>query len=210
MRRVLFATIVLVMLLGSFSSAFAAEPVRVEQATPAVLGEVWWFYFPFPIPPSSPLPGVRVDAYLYRPSTMGGWPWPGPDWGTWWWTGPDSEQRRQSWPAWQYTDIWGYYYAEFLFPRDEAWFPCGFPLKWQCNFVVDQFGTMEWHSPYMNVYECRATANPFVDECLIWPWAVDPQDTVSPMEVYLIDEFGGGYIIPFEVLGMFWKWEDLE
>lgn len=203
MKRVLFATVALVVLLGTFSTAFAAEPQRIEQTTSALLGEVWWFYFDFEVP------GLRVDAYLYRPSTLAGWPFPGgPDWGTWWWTGPDSEMRRQSWPSWQYTDDWGFYYAEFMFPRDEVWFPCSFPLKWKCNYVVDPLGTIEWHSPAEMAYECR-WVDPMVLECLQWPWPVDPMDTVSPLEVYLIDEFGWGYIIPFEVLGMFWKFSDI-
>ena len=203
MKRVLFVTVVLVMLLSSFSTAFAAEPQRVDQATPAMLGDVWWFYFDFG------LPYIGVDAYLYRPSTLGGWPWAGPDVGTWWWTGPDSEQRRQSWPAYQMTDGWGWYYAEFMFPRDEVWYPCGFPLQWKCNYEIDPFGGMEWHSPAAMLYECRFL-NPFVLECLDWPWLVNPMDTVSPMEVYLIDQFGGAYIIPFEILGMYWKYSDIE
>jgi hypothetical protein len=215
MKRVLFVTIALLMLLGSFSTAFAGELQRVNQeATPALLGEVWWFYFDFG------LAGLRVDAYLYRPATEiwdpvnlewdAYWPFAGgPLYGTWWWMGPESEQRRQSWPAYQYTDVWGFYYAEFMFPRENTWYPCGFPLQWQCNYVVDPFGTIEWHSPAAMAYECR-WVSPTIIECLNWPWVVDPMDTVAPMEVYLIDEFGSGYIIPFEVLGMFWKFSDFE
>jgi len=207
MRRVLFATIVLVMLLGSFSSAFAAEPQRIEQVTPALLGEVWWFYFDFTIP------YIRVDAYMYRPSTLAGWPFAGgPDYGTWWWTGPDSEMRRQSWPSYQYTDDYGYYYAEFMFPRDEVWFPCSYPLKWKCNYMVDPGTpttppTYEYHSPYAMAYECVLEG--MVLYCLDWPWTPAPYDTVSPVEVYLIDEFGFGYIIPFEILGYYWKFSDI-
>lgn len=218
MRRVLYVTLLLAILLGSFGTAVAQEPQRVEQVTPALLGEVWWFYFDFGIP------GIRVDAYMYRPATCDNWnailgecvpgweSWPfvgGPAYGTWWWAGPDSDMRRQSWPSYQYTDIWGFYYAEFMFPRDEVWFPCDFPLQWKCNYVVDPFGTIEWHSPAAMAYECRFV-NPFLLECLDWPWAVAPYDTVSPLEVYLIDEFGFGYIIPFEVLGMYWKFSDFE
>jgi hypothetical protein len=201
MKRVLFATVVLVILLGSFSSAFADEP---QQATAAKLGEVWWFYFDFGVP------FVGVDAYLYRPSTLGGWPFAGgPNFGTWWWTGPDSAQRRQSWPTWQNADEWGWYYTEFMLPRDEVWYPCGFPLQWKCNYVVDPFGTIEWHSPADMDYDCRFV-NPFVLECLDWPWLVDPQDTVSPLQVWLIDEFGFAYIIDFEILGMYWTFSDFE
>lgn len=230
MKRVMFVAIVLALLLGSFSTAFAGEPTRVEQAPlPTLLGDVWGFYFDFGAP------GIRVDAYLYRPATSYwdpillewvelGWPFAvAPQFGTWWWdptTLPedpmtvvfnDSEMRRQSWPSYQYTDIWGFYYAEFMFPRDEAWFPCGFPLQWKCNYVVDPMGTLEWHSPAAMAYECRfLDANLAIIECLDWPWAVDPMDTISPLEVYLIDEFGFGYIIPFEVTGMYWKFSDFE
>lgn len=203
MRRVLFATVVLVILLGSFSSAFAAEPQRVEQVDPTLLGDVWIFYYDFG------LPFIGVDAYLYRPSTLGGWPFATAPTGTYWWPGPASEQRRQSWPTYQLTDSWGYYYAEFMFPRDEVWYPCGFPNNWKCNYVLDPFGTVEWHSPVLMDYDCRFV-NPFVVECQVWPWLGDPMDTVSPLEVYLIDQFGGGYIIPFEVLGMYWKYSDVE
>ena len=91
MRRVLFTTIVLIILLGSFSSAFADEPQRIEQVEPALLGQVWWFYADFGVP------GIRVDAYMYRPATAVwdpllldwvslGWPWVGgPAYGAWWW-----------------------------------------------------------------------------------------------------------------------------
>jgi hypothetical protein len=248
MRRVLFATIVLVLLLGSFSSAFADEPQRVEQAQPATLGEVWWFYYPFGAP------GIRVDAYMYRPGTAlwvpnpalsqgGDWValgWPfagGPTWGTWWWgaqsvdgdvhiappedptvaTANDSEQRRMNLsghaanpddpdPIFLYTDVWGYYYAEFMFSRDEVWFPCSYPLKWKCNYTIDAW-TTEFHSPREMWYECIQVA-PGIWECLDWPWALEPADTVSPLEVYLIDEFGFAWIIPFEITGYFWNWSD--
>lgn len=193
MKRVMFLTLVVV-LLGTASTAFAAEPQRVGTQPPEVtLGDVWAFYFPFGTP------GIPVDAYLYRPSTLAGWPFVDPpSFGTWWWTGGDSEQRRQSWPAYQNADMFGWYYAEFMMPRDEVWFPCGFPLKWRCNYVIDPW-TVEYHSPANMVYEPG----------LFWPWLADPMDTVSPLEVYLIDATGAGYIIPFEVTGMYWKWTDI-
>jgi hypothetical protein len=201
MRRVLFTAIALLILLGSFSTAFAAEPQRVEEIDWAILGEVWWFYFDFGIP------DMRVDAYMYRPSTLAGWPFAGgPEYGTWWWTGPDSEMRRQSWPTYQYTDMWGWYYAEFMFPRDEVWFPCSFPYKWKCNYILDPWA-MEYHSPAAQPFECYWDGPWLI--CLDWPWLINPADTVSPMEVYLIDEYGGGYIIPFEILGYYWKFSDV-
>jgi hypothetical protein len=209
MKRVLLSAVVLVILLGSFSTAFAAEP---EQVPPIRLGDIedWNINWGVPF--------VGIDAYLYRPPTadaLGNTIWPigsgAPDHGTWWWTGPDSSQRRQSWPAYQMTDMWGYFYFEFMFPRDEVWYPCGFPLQWKCNYVIDAFGTVEWHSPVDNVYECRP-ANPMgtLLECLVWPWAVDPQDTVSPLQVLLVDEFGFGAAVDYEVTGMYWKFSDFE
>jgi len=61
MRKVLFATVALVMLLSLFvGSAVAAEPKRVDQLIQAQLGEVWFFYF------SGFFPYERVDAYMYR------------------------------------------------------------------------------------------------------------------------------------------------
>jgi len=212
MRRVLFATMALIILLGTFGTAFAAEP---QQEPVAQLGEVWWFYG------TGFLPGERVDMYLYRPSTLAGWPFAGgPYWGTWWWTGPDSEMRRQSWPAWQYADVFGTYYAEFMLPRDEVWYPCSYPYKWNCNYVIypgDPFNPpiVEWHSPaYQGNFEFG----------LAWPWWVwwmdptdpmawdlaNPMDTVSPLEAYMIGETGYGFIFSMEVDGYFWKWSDLE
>jgi hypothetical protein len=198
-KRALVVTLALATLLGSLGTTFAAEPQGVEQATPAQLGEVWWFLF------SGFQPGERVDAWLYRPATLSGWPFlGGPDYGTWWWTGPDSQPRRQSWPAYLYADADGWYYAEFLLPRDEVWYPCSFPLRWQCNYVIDGFGTMEWHSPATQPFETG----------MYWPWldvdpTSDPRDTVSPLEVWLVGETTA-WIIPFEVTGYYWKWSDLQ
>ena len=239
MRRVLFATVVLVMLLGSFSSVFAAEPVVVDQQE-AILGQVWWFYADFGTP------GMRVDAYMYRPATAVwdplfmewvplGWPFAwGPNVGTFWWGEPaadglvyidppetaglitlnDSEMRRMSYAEdWLYTDPWGWYYAEFMFPRDEVWYPCSFPLKWKCDYLLDPGSPVdppifEVHSPAAMVYECYWDG-PFLF-CLDWPWAFDPMDTVSPLQVVILDIFGFGYVWEFEVLGMFWKFSDIE
>jgi hypothetical protein len=206
MRRVLFATIVLVMLLGSFSTVFA-EPQQIDDVT---LGEVWWFYFNF----SAFDPGSRVDAWLYRPSTLAGWPtvdifddpWPtvGPAFGTYFKPEPVSEQRRMSFAEdWLTTDVWGWYYAEFMMPRDEVWFPCSFPFKWKCNYAVGP-ETMIWHSPV----DLDAEAGLFWPHLLLDP-AADPQDTVSPLEVLLIGPGGATYNIPFEVVGYYWKWTDI-
>jgi hypothetical protein len=213
MKRMIFLTLVLV-LLGTAGTAFA-DPQRVTQdPDPVTLGDVWWFYYPFDEP------DLRVDAYLYRPSTLvwdetleefvSEWPFAGgPAYGTYWYPDFESRQRRMNLsghapdpddpdPVYLFTDAFGYYYAEFMMPRDEVWFPCGFPLKWKCNYAISPVET-EYHSPVQMVYP----------DGLEWPWAADPQDTVSPLEVYLIDENGDGYIIPFEVTGMYWILSDL-
>jgi hypothetical protein len=174
-----------------------------------LLGEIVWGYVPFGTP------GIRVDTYLYRQSTEEGWPWEGgPQYGTYFMPAPASEMRRQSWPTYQYTDQFGFYYVEFMLPRDEVWYPCSFPLKWKCNYQLPPMANgevvpIEYHSPAAMVYECREI-RPLVFECLDWPWAQDPQDTVAPLEVWAIDEFGDAYYAQAEVLGMYWKFSDLK
>jgi hypothetical protein len=194
MRKVLFTAVALVMLLSLFvGNAVAAEPKRVDANYIGQLGEVWYHYY------GGFLPFERVDAYLYRPSTLAGWPFVDPPVvGTWWWTGGDSAVRRQSFPDWQYADMFGFYFTEFMLPRDEVWYPCSFPLKWKCNYIIDPW-TVEYHSPATQPFETG----------LFWPWAGDPQDTVSPVEVWLVGESGTWWIIPFEVTGYYWKWTDI-
>jgi hypothetical protein len=199
MRKVLFAAVALVMLLSLFAgSAVAAEPKRVEQNYIGQLGEVWFHYY------GGFFPFERVDAYLYRPSTLAGWPLVDPPVvGTWWWTGDGSQVRRQSWPDWQFADMFGYYFTQFMLPRDEVWFPCSYPLKWKCNYIIDPY-TIEWHSPATQPFELG----------MYWPWldydaAANPMDTVSPLEVWLVGETGFGWIIEFEVTGYYWKWTDI-
>jgi len=199
MRKVLFASVALVMLLSLFvGSAVAAEPKRADQLIQAQLGEVWGFYF------GGFLPFERVDAWMYRPSTLAGWPFVDPPVaGTWWWTGGESQVRRQSWPTWQFADMFGYYFTMFMLPRDEVWFPCSYPFKWKCNYIIDPY-TIEWHSPATQPFELG----------MYWPWldydaAANPMDTVSPLEVWLVGETGFGWIIEFEVTGYYWKWTDI-
>jgi hypothetical protein len=194
MRKVLFAAVVMVMLLSLFAgSAVAAEPKRVDQLIQAQLGEVWGFYF------GGYLPFERVDAYMYRPDTTAGWPFVDPPVvGTWWWTGPDSMFRRQSWPTFQFADAFGFYFTMFMLPRDEVWYPCSFPLKWKCNYEVAP-GVWEYHSMATQPFEAG----------LFWPWAGNPMDTVSPVEVWLYGETGTAWIIDFEVTGMYWKYTDI-
>jgi len=189
MRKVLFASVALVMLLSLFAgSAVAAEPKRADQLIQAQLGEVWGFYF------GGYQPFERVDAYMYRPSTLSGWPFVDPPVvGTWWKDMAESELRRQSWPLYTNADSSGYYFTMFLLPRDEMWYPCSFPLKWKCNYVAES------HSPATQPFETG----------LVWPWPNNPKDTVAPVEVWLVGASGYTWIIPFEVTGYYWKWTDI-
>jgi len=194
MRRVLFVTVVLAVLFSFAGSAFAAEPQRVDANYIGQLGEVWFHYYP------GYASFERVDAFMYSPSTLAGWPLAdAPVVGTWWAAIGASEMRRQSWPAYQFADEFGFYFTAFMLPRDEAWYPCSFPLKWKCNFVIDPF-TVEYHSPATQPFEAG----------LVWPWAVNPMDTVSPVEIWLVGyETGNTWVVPFEITGYFWKWSDI-
>lgn len=216
MRRVLFATILLVLLLGTFGTALA------QDAAPAQLGEVWSFWV------IGLWPGEGVDVYLNRPATYAcddiacwtEWPFAtGPNWGTWFWTGEGSWDRRQSYPAYQAANEYGIYYAEFMLPRDEVWYPCSYPYKWNCNYVVDpiNFG-IDYHSPAWQGNFEPGLDWPYYDWFTAeivgdWDMALamaDPQDTVSPLVVKWVSEFGYGNWWEFEVDGYYWKWSDLE
>ena len=110
-------------------------------------------------------------------------------------------------------DAFGVWGAILMIPRDDAWFGCGFPLTWKCNFEVSP-GLWEVHSPQ------RVNYINFPAGWAYWPWidffggnpAADPQDVISPLE---IDVFN--YIAPirgpqFEavVTGYDWKWSDID
>lgn len=196
MRRVLFVTLVLVLLLSTASTAFAVDPPK-----PAQLGEVWWFLG------TGFFPGEEVGLYLYRPSTVAGWPLfttTGNDFGaqnvgTGFMNIGESEVRRQSYPTWQFADVWGLYYAEFMLPRDEVWFPCSYPLKWGCNYETAP-GVWAYHSP--------ADQSNF-EFGLVWPWLGNPMDTSHPLEALMISGTTIDFAFPMEVTGMYWKWSDI-
>jgi hypothetical protein len=216
-------------------------PIIWGDYDPDMLGDVWTYYYDgfFPgervdvfmyRPPTAEwCPGCGEWHDLGWPAYGG---WVGPLWGTWYWGSSavgqndvymdppedpdvwgqvnDSEMRRMNLTnedeVFLFADEFGWYYAEFMHSRDEVWFPCSFPLKWKCNYWLDPF-TPIFHSPYAMAYEC---IGPF---CLEWPWAVDPQDIVSPLEVHTYGEgwiWGSAWWIePYEVLGMYWKWSDI-
>jgi hypothetical protein len=214
MRRLLYACVILTMLAIPASAAFAVEPQQ------EIAGGGWYLGELVPINVSGFNPNVRVDAYLYRPSTLAGWPLTNQppilnDDGvaTWMLIGA-SQQRRWSFSETEgtpfaYSDNFGNWGGVFMLPRDGFWFPCGFPLKWQCNFVVD--GVVQPHSPqtvnYIN----------FPAGWDYWPWidifgaAADPADVIHPLEIDVQDYGDPRMGLQFEVVitGYDWKWSDI-
>lgn len=212
MRRVLYVMIALVMVASMATTAFADEP---RQEEPLYLGEL------ILVVADGFAAGERVDAWLYRPSTLAGWPFmwappTGPTGNAWWPALGASEQRRWSFAETEGTpfevaDVFGIWGAVLMLPRDEVWYPCSFPLKWNCNFQVAP-GVWELHSPQLVNY-----IN-FPDVLEYWPWIdifgadADPMDTVSPLEIYVLnyDPFDTyGWIFETAVVGYDWKWSDI-
>jgi hypothetical protein len=238
MRRVLFLAVALAMLLGTSSIAFAQGPIIVGDYDADLLGDVWSYSYGGFFPYERVDVYLYRPATAYWDAGFGWWDdlgWPlaeGPYWGTFWWGSDDGFDNDMYMPApeepeyyqyndsayrrmnltneydvFLYADDFGWYYAEFMHSRDEVWFPCSFPYKWKCNYWVDPF-TYVYHSPSMMVYECLG---PF---CLDWPWALAPYDTVSPLEAHTLGEmywYGSPwYVEPYEVLGYYWKFSDIE
>jgi hypothetical protein len=211
MRRLLYAVLVAAMLVIP-ATAFADEP-QMEQIPDGwwILGELW-------DTPDYGNPGFdvwapfeRVDAYMWQPSTIGGvWPLTqAPIMGTWWLEIGASDYRRMSYAEdYWYADMFGGYYAEFMLPRDEVWFPCSFPLKWKCNFITPT--GVVYHSPAAMAYECWFEGLNLV--CLDWPWAVAPYDTIAPVVIDIgnfENIFPYGFEYELEIAGMFWKMSDI-
>jgi len=222
MRRVLYLIIVLVLLATTASTVLAEEPRQIVDQDVylgelvLVLGDGFEAF-------------ERVDAYLYRPSAIdsvtGAKIWPltliappvGPTGSAPWWAYiGDSEQRRWSFAETEGTifetaDVFGIWGAILMVPRDEVWYPCSFPLKWKCNFQVAP-GVWELHSPQ----QVNFIGFPLIME--YWPWIeifgapADPMDTVSPLEVYVLnyDPYDThGWIYETVVTGYDWKWSDI-
>jgi len=216
MRRVLFLTITLVLLLGTFGTASAQDVGDYHVIALGDIGEfnVW-----------TATPYAAVDIELYRPSTLLGWPFDeGPYEGTGWLVIGASESRRQSYPAYQFADELGYYYAEFMFPRDNVWYPCGYPYRWACNFSHPDEGYVEFHSP---VAQGRLGLGGYFESPLLWPYydslyydatgdfeeawnRANPMDTVHPLWVDVYVDGDLFYSWPNEVTGYYWKVSDLE
>jgi hypothetical protein len=171
------------------------DRIASSVSADTMLGDIWAFSFPLFNPDFLPATFWPVDVYLWRPPTIRicedtdllvWWTekyWPfvmnpqmpdngygGTDWefDTWYlgtWDNPDGP-RRQSWPMYQETDIWGYYYARFMLPRDEVWYPCGYPCKWNCNYYNPWTAEYTWHSPWLTDFR-YPPAVPFTPE---WYW----------------------------------------
>jgi hypothetical protein len=206
MRRVLYTLLVLALLVPA-GSVFA-EPQIVQQTPDGqwVLGEVWTTpddLFGMPIWE----PFERVDAFMTRPAASypDGWPF---EWGPvgfwedvdpWWWSGPQSAQRRMSYAEdWFFASEWGGYYAEFLLPRDEVWYPCDWPLQWKCDYEIAA-GVWEVHSPQLVIVE-PDPADPWGGEIFFLNWP--PFDTISPVVIDIQDaekELGVQYQL--EIIG---------
>jgi hypothetical protein len=213
MRRFLFVLVAIAMLVIPTSSALAApRPEQPIFAGQLYLGEI------VAVSVSGIFdPGERADAWLTRPSTLGGWPLVnapigGPG-GAWWVTEGSSEMRRMSYaedPNLVANDF-GVWNAIFMLPRDEVWYPCSFPLKWKCNFEIAP-GVYEVHSPALVVYDASIPAY-----LQYWPWidvygaAGDPQDTISPMwlDVLNYGPISAGQGFDLEIVGYEWKWSDI-
>jgi hypothetical protein len=254
MRNKLFAVLSLVVLLSLVTtSVFAAEPQAPAIGTETLWGG-WWMLgevAEFIVPAFDPITGDSingpfllnwpVDVWLYRPDTApfaSRFPaeWaalPGP-----WWIKPEGESslRRQSWPMYTGSDAFGWYYAKFMLPRENTWYPCGFPCRWECNYwsgpplyVYD-----EMHSPY-ELWFSYPDVETMTYWPLFWPWDMNwlepgqgfvnpyyvpygvgvdplPWDTVHPMEIWITEGWGDTamYILEVGMLGYQWKTSDPE
>jgi hypothetical protein len=223
MKRVLYAVLILAMLAVPVSTAFADVPEVGDQVAypfgPNFLGELVL------VLAGGFTPFERVDAWLTRPATedaFGNPVWPlttyappvGPKGNLWWWPGDASEQRRWSFAETEGTvferaDFFGQWAAILMLPRDEVWYPCSFPFKWKCNYSPAP-GVEVFHSPQRVVYD------PGFGLLSFWPWlvfdlAADPQDTVSPlwMDVMNYDFPRVGVQWETVVDGYYWTPEDI-
>lgn len=233
MRNMLYVLIILAVLLVP-TTALAEEPQNVEGYPMGgwLLGEL------FPINVAGAFPYERVDAYLYRPSTLDGWPtgWTqGPlvDPAVWpvaaWIVADESAQRRWSWAEaegtlLETTNQFGAWSIVLMIPRDEVWYPCSFPLKWKCNFFDSATLSWEFHSPQIVDYlpgNIEGELWDFADEAKHWPWidglwgveafgpAADPQDIVGPLQIDVITESGLGLSYELVIQGYQWKVSDI-
>jgi hypothetical protein len=232
MKRTLVVLTVLLVLSALPLSVFADEPAWGTSAAapdalarPVLLGDQVTFDIGPVINPITGFPwaGFPIDISLYRPPTLTGWPlFDDPLPGAGWLVVDESRFRRQSWPLSKTTNIWGLYQAKFMLPRENTWYPCGYPCRWDCDFYDGTTDTWDRHGPYL----ANFTGVPFVPvqtpaeqlfAPLYWPNAIfgDPitLDAVHPLEAWSF-EGDTTNALPwqweFQVIGYYWKSSDLE
>jgi hypothetical protein len=229
MRKMFYVLMIVAMLV--IPASVLADEDAVEQVPRGgyMLGEL------FPMNITGFFPYERVDAYLYRPSTLGGWPHAvqppvlNPEGFAGWRLIGASEQRRWSFAETEGTPLelsnqFGSWSLELMIPRDEVWYPCSFPLKWKCNFFDDETFIWDFHSPMDIEYLPGNVLGVLVDwpaGTKHWPyidglWGVenygpdsDPQDTIHPLQVIVTSASGRGLEYEVVITGYEWKVSDL-
>jgi hypothetical protein len=224
-----------------------------------MLGMTASLLMPITDPDGAPAIFWPIDMYLWRPPTLylcydfdaDEWIWPGDpahpnaDGGKYWpfvwnaqradtwfksaWDNPDGP-RRQSWPTFQMTDEFGWYTGRFMLPRDEVWYPCGYPCKWDCNFYNTLTDTYTFHSPNQLFFVYPEDAAEFepLQFPLYWPWTWDAfwgavpiaeqEDTVHPITLWVVEGVFNSFVNfvgsppwgEYEITGYFWKTSDLQ
>lgn len=237
MKRTLFVLTVLVVFSMLAGTAFADEApwgkststTNAPTANYLLMGDQMVFDFVVLDPALNPLPLFPVDISLYRPSTLAGWPLnQAPSPGSGWLMVDESAFRRQTWPKDKATNEWGIYQAKFMLPRENTWFPCGYPCRWQCDFYDGLTDTWDRHFPYSLIPVLPRSGHPddFLYWPLYWPNSIfgDPitMDAVHPLEAWafqgdtwnVLTVFDGVAVGPgifeAEVQGYWWKASDLE
>lgn len=250
MQRKLFVVLSLVVLLSlAASTAFAAEPAKTNATQFSYEGE-WMLgevveaaVVAFDPITNIVLPYHAVDVWLYRPQTIAFEPWFPAEWGLageWIKEDFDSGLRRQSWPKYQMSDAFGFYYFKFMLPRDEVWYPCSFPCKWKCNYYNPFYG-WDFHSPKV-LWFSYPDAWTLTHMPLFWPWDLDwvdpwlgpigaygpppfylhydypvgqdatPFDTVHPMEMWVVEPVSATamYLFEMKIVGYRWRTTDVQ
>jgi hypothetical protein len=224
MKRTLFVLTMLVVFSMLAGTAFADESAWGKApdgvaASPTqnyiLMGDQMQFDFLVLDPWFQPWPFYPIDISLYRPSTLAGWPLlQPPTAGTGWLMVDESEFRRQTWPKNKATNEFGLYQAKFMLPRENTWFPCGYPCRWQCDFYDGLADTWDRHAPLVLI--ALQTLPELLWTPLYWPNAIfgDPvaADAIHPLEAWAFegDTFNALAIWEYEVDGYYWKPTDLE
>jgi len=248
--RKFFAILCVVAMLSLTAATAFAEPAGTDATVVAYGGE--WLLgervedvlLAFdPVTMDILLPGTPVDVWMYRPDTFLAFD---PLFDAEWdlvndYVAPafESELRRQTWPTYSEVQGFGFYFFRFMLPRDVAWYPCGYPCKWQCNFYDPWTTAWEFHSPAV-LWFSYPDAWTMDHYPLFWPWDLDwvdaglgninpygpagwydwywypvgqdatPFDTVHPVQLWIETEGFAMYIWELQILGYRWRTSDLE